>query len=186
MCHVHLSLNPQPKSFGTHSWVGTYQPLVWEQSEASGSRKLLYHTAFWCIGESLTTSNISLHQAEWTPVPLTTCQVLQRKKWIFPQSHRGDDSYFCKYCRHPWVSLQKGFKQCHGPKRHPCGAALSSKAFLHLSGCIHSWKPQESKANVFTFQQLNPTGRITCKQEKQGELPLKCQIFAGWKHDCSL
>lgn len=116
MCHVHLSLNPKAKSFGTHSWVGTYQPLVWEQSEASGSRKLLYHTAFWCIGESLTTSNISLHQAEWTPVPLTTCQVLQRKKWIFPQSHRGDDSYFCKYCRHRVCLFKKALSSATDPK----------------------------------------------------------------------
>lgn len=133
MCHVHLPLNRHPKSLGTHR----HQPLVWVQSEASESRMLLYHTAFWSIDKSLTRDFRAPSRMTYSSTNHMR-QVLQRKKWIFPQSHRGDDSYFCKYCKGPCVPLQKGIKQCHRPKRHPCGAVLSSKACFHLSERLYS------------------------------------------------
>lgn len=161
------------------SWVGRYQPLVWEQSEAPGSRELLYHIAFWWRGEFLTIFNISLHQAEWIPVPLTTGQVCK----AFHSPTEGMAATSVNTASIPVCLFKKALSSATDPKDTLLrGAALSSKIFLHLSGCIPSWKPQESKAKVFTFQQLNLTGRIKCKQEKQRELPLKGQISAGWNH----
>lgn len=79
----------------------------------------------------------------------------------------------------PVCLFKKALSSATDPKITLVGLPSAARLFFICQGCVPSWKPQESKAKVFTFQQLNPTGRIKCKQEKQGELPLKGQISAG-------
>lgn len=144
MCHAYLSLNTQPKGFRTHSWVGRYQPLVWEQSDWQQEVALPY--CFPWIGESLTIFKISLQQAEWIPVPLTTCQVHKEKGEDFHSPTEGMAATFVNTASIPVCLCKKALRSATDPKD-----TISSKAFLHLSGCIPSWKRQESKANVFIF-----------------------------------
>lgn len=117
MCHVYLSLNPQPKGFRTQSWVGRYQPLVWEQSEASGSRKLLLPYCFlvdrripnnvWHFPAPSRMNYSSINHVSSSP---------EKKKWSFPQSHQGDGSCFCKYCKHPWCLFKKALSSATDQK----------------------------------------------------------------------
>lgn len=144
---------------------------------------LLYHTAFWWMDKSLTTFNKrfwSTKQNDLT-VPLTTCVKFSKEKCeSFYSPTEGMTATSVNTASIHACLFKKALSSATDPKDTLVGLSSAARlAFIYQRDCIHSWKSQESKVHVSTFQQLSPTGGVKCKQEKQGELPLKCQISAA-------
>lgn len=123
---------------------------------------------------------ISEHQAEWITVPLTTCVKFSKEKsGSFHSPTEGMTATSVNTVSIHVCLFKKALSSATDPKDTLVGLSSAERlSFIYQRDCIHSWKSQESKVNVFTFKQLSPKGRVKCKQEKQGELPLKGQISA--------
>lgn len=60
--------------------------------------------------------------------------------------------------------FKKALSSATGPKGALVGLSTTARlSFIYQRDHTHSRKSQESKVSVFTFQQLNPTGRVKCK-----------------------